>query len=155
MFGRFVNLPFKVLNTVARAVQERDAAQWQKKGEAPQQEAQDPARDPMWVPEDFDPGPIRIRGKKALAEHKVILDVGSAQEWHTGHPAGAMHIPAKELDIRLAELPPAVRIIVIARTSGESERIVRFLRHRGLDDTWSLHGGLSAWSRAGGAVQKG
>ncbi len=155
MIGRFVNLPFKVLSSVARVVQERDAAQWQKNSAAREQETNSSGSVSIDVPEDFDPGPIRIQAKKARTGQSVIVDIGTAEEWAAGHPAGAAHIPAAEIDIRLAELPPGVRIVVVGRTSAESQRVVRFLRHRGLDDTWSLHGGLGAWKRAGGTVEQG
>jgi rhodanese-related sulfurtransferase len=156
MIGRFVNLPFKVLGTVARAVQERDKAQWeQRASQEPQGEGETQGRISLDVPSDFDPGPIRIQAKRALDAPRFVVDVGSASEWTTSHPSDATHIPAEEIDIRLAELPPSIRIIVIARSSEQSERVVRFLRHRGLDDTWSLHGGLAAWERAGGTIERG
>ncbi len=155
MFGRFVNLPFRVLATVARAVQQRDAAQWEKKAGEQGEDPVSPQPMSLDVPEDFDPGPIRIQAKAVLSRPGVLIDIGSAADWADAHPTGASHIPAAEIDIRLAELPPAVRIVVVARSSTESERVVRFLRHRGLDDTWSLHGGLNAWKRAGGSVERG
>ena len=156
MIGRFVNLPFKVLGTVARAVQERDKAQWeQRTAQGQDGEGESQARISLDVPSDFDPGPIRIQAKRALDAPRFVVDVGSTSEWAAGHPSEATHIPTDEIDIRLAELPPDVRIIVIARASTQSERVVRFLRHRGLDETWSLHGGLAAWQRAGGTIEKG
>lgn len=156
MIGRFVNLPFKVLGTVARAVQERDKAQWKKRAAQDGDNSQEPqARISLDVPEDFNPGPIRIQAKRVREAPAFLVDVASAADWSAAHPAGATHIPAEEIDIRLAELPPGVRIVVVARSSADSERVVRFLRHRGLDDTWSLHGGLEAWKRAGGATEKG
>jgi rhodanese-related sulfurtransferase len=156
MFGRLVNLPFKVLGTMARAVQERDKAQRDKQaveGTAPQDSSQ--GRIPLDVPEDFAPGPIRIQAKRALAAPAFVVDVGSTLEWQAERPVGSTHIPAEEIDIRLAELPPGVRILIIARGTSQAERVVRFLRHRGLDDTWVLHGGLAAWKRAGGATEQG
>jgi rhodanese-related sulfurtransferase len=156
MIGRFVNLPFKVLGTVARAVQERDKAQWeQKEGQRDGSDGPKEARISLDVPSDFDPGPIRLQAKKALASPRFLVDVGTAEQWAASRPADATHIPSEEIDIRLAELPPDVRIVILSRTSQESERVVRFLRHRGLDDTWSLHGGLEAWKKAGGAIEKG
>jgi rhodanese-related sulfurtransferase len=154
MLGRFVNLPFKVLGTVARAVQERDKAQRDKNASDTEQPDK-PARLSLRVPDDFETGPIRIRAKRALAGPHVLVDVGTLSEWTSSRPAESLHIPAEEIDIRLAELPPSVPIIVIARRSEDSERVVRFLRHRGLDDTWSLHGGLLAFKRAGGATTEG
>ncbi len=155
MIGRFVNLPFKVLGTVARAVQERDKAQWEKKNNEGEADDGTQGRISLDVPEDFDPGPIRIQAKKAVAGDSIIVDIGTDAQWAESHPAGAMHIPTNEIDIRLAELPPAVRIVVVGRESKDSERVVRFLRHRGLDETWSLHGGIEAWARAGGSIERG
>ena len=97
----------------------------------------------------------RQAAKRALAAPAFVVDVGSAEEWQAERPAGSTHIPAEEIDIRLAELPPGVRIIIVAREPPQAERVVRFLRHRGLDDTWFLHGGLAAWKRAGGATEQG
>jgi rhodanese-related sulfurtransferase len=154
MLGRFVNLPFKVLGTVARAVQERDKAQWDKNASDTEQPDKQ-GRMSLSVPDDFETGPIRIRAKRALAGPHFLVDVGTLSEWTSSRPAEALHIPAEEADIRLAELPPGVPIILIARRSEDSERVVRFLRHRGLDDTWSLHGGLLAFKRAGGVTTEG
>jgi rhodanese-related sulfurtransferase len=153
MIGRFVNLPFKVLGTVARVVQERDKAQWDKRVPETTDAPEAGAHMSLDVPEDFEPGPIRIQAKRALAGESYLLDIGDAEAWAARHAQDATHIPGPEIDIRLAELPPAVRIVVIGRSTADAERVVRFLRHRGLDDTWALHGGLSAWERAGGPVE--
>ena len=155
MFNRVLNLPFKVLGTVARAVQARDAEQWKNTAERDAEAAHSDASIELGVPDDFDPGPVRMTAAKALAvENPYIVDIGSAEDWTQGHAPHAVHIPSQEIGIRLSELPPDTTIILIARESTESERAVRFLRHRGLDDTWSLHGGLAAWKRAGGDVSQ-
>jgi rhodanese-related sulfurtransferase len=154
MFGRLVNLPFRVLGTVARAVQEREAARAAQ--DAPETaESADAETISLDVPADFDPGAIRISGKRCVSEGGLVVDVGSRSEWLAEHPVGAMHIPAPEIGIRLAELPPSTRIVMIGRKAAEGEAVVRFLRFRGLDDTWTLRGGLAAWTRAGGNTESG
>ena len=63
----------------------------------------------------------------------------------------ALHIPYGDVGIRIAELPPDTKIVVVTPNPNDSDAVVRFLRHRGLHDTWSLSGGLAAWKQAGGA----
>ncbi len=154
MIGRFVNLPFKVLGSVARAVQEREAARWAKE-DTDSRPAEETEFISLEVSADFDPGPIRITAKRAVKEPAWLLDVGTDAEWAEEHADGATHIPVPEIGIRLAELPPNTRIIIYDRGGHESEQVVRFLRFRGVDETWSLRGGLAAWSRAGGPVTQG
>ena len=61
---------------------------------------------------------------------------------------GVLHIPFGEVGIRIAELPPNSTVVIIADDQAKSDAVVRFLRHRGLDETWSLRGGSAAWSYA-------
>jgi rhodanese-related sulfurtransferase len=154
MFGRLINLPFKVLGTVARVVQEHDAAKAGSDTANPNAPER-PFTMSLDVPADFDPGPIRANAKPSVAEEVWLLDVRDQAEWDTGHARSAHHIPAPEIGIRLAELPPDTRIVVMGRTAAQTKAVVRFLRFRGLDDTWCLHGGLTAWTRAGGAITNG
>ena len=93
---------------------------------------------------------MTIDAEKAVA----LLDSGCVVDATASKPQipGALHIPWSEIGIRIAELPPDTTIAVVSKQPEHSERVVRFLRHRGLDETWSLTGGLSAWINAGGPV---
>ena len=149
MFKTVINLPFKVLSGVARAVQAQEARRLGKRsvdGDASAVSA-DPSVD-ISVPDDFDPGPIDIAPTVALALLKdgCVLDASQGR----GQIPGALHIPWSEIGIRIAELPPDTTVAVISADPTHSVRVVRFLRHRGLDETWSLTGGLDAWIQAGG-----
>ena len=60
----------------------------------------------------------------------------------------------RTLDIRLAELPPAgIPVVIYCQDGQVSREAVRFLRFRGIDETWYIEGGLDAWKVAGGSVE--
>ncbi len=149
MIGKVLNLPFKVLGGVARAVQAQDAKKrtQQNEGSAPDKQ---PRGIDIQVPDDFDAGPLGMAAETALP----LMDSGCIVDATTqgaGIP-NALRIPAADIGIRIAELPPETTIVVITDDSKNSDQIVRFLRHRGLDETWSLDGGLNAWKTVGGTA---
>jgi len=150
MIGKVLNLPFKVLGGVARAVQAQDAKKRSHAGADGRAENAMTQGIDIRVPDDFDAGPIHLPAATAvtLTDSGCIIDATVAG---AGIP-NALHIPAGEIGIRIAELPPDTTIVVITEDTQDSDQIVRFLRHRGLDETWSLDGGLNSWREAGGAV---
>ena len=147
MIGKMLNLPFKVLGGVARAVQNQDSKKWAEHAERDAASAKSIAGMNIAVPDDFDPGPIHIEVDAALEalEKGCIVDADLTQTI-----PDALHIPYGDIGIRIAELPPDTKIVVVTPNPDDSDAVVRFLRHRGLDDTWSLSGGIAAWKEAGG-----
>jgi len=143
MFGKVINLPFKVLAGVARVVQAQEAKRWDGHAERDAEAARANTGIDISVPDDFKPGDFHIDAKDAVAliETGCVLDVRAV----AGIP-GAIHIPSHEVGIRLAELPADMKLAVVADQSTTSDKVVLFLRHRGLDDTWSVTGGMAAWS---------
>jgi rhodanese-related sulfurtransferase len=159
MFKRMVNLPFKVLGKAARAVQEREnAAIKERYEEAVVSDAEaDSKHVPKFdTPDDYQPADLTLTAAQVLErnarEGLVFLDVRS--ESRTRQLADSLHIPLNTLDIRLAELPPAGTPIIVYCEDGESsEFATRFLRFRGIDETWCLEGGLHAWEAAEGELE--
>ena len=147
MIGKMLNLPFKVLGGVARAVQNQDSKKWAEHAERDAASAKSIAGMNIAVPDDYDPGPIHIEAAAALAAIETVCVVDADL---TQTIPNALHIPYGDVGIRIAELPPDTKIVVVTPNPNDSDAVVRFLRHRGLDDTWSLSGGLSAWKQAGG-----
>jgi rhodanese-related sulfurtransferase len=143
MFGKVINLPFKMLAGVARAVQAQEAKRWDGHAERDAEAAQATTGIDISVPDDFKPADFHIDAKNAVAllETGCVLDVREM-----GGIPGAIHIPSNEVGIRLAELPADIKLAVVADQSTTSDKVVLFLRHRGLDDTWSVTGGMAAWS---------
>lgn len=163
MIGRLINLPFKVLGKVSRAVQERnDAAMKAQHGGGVATDNYDgfEDRDVLGeaLPTDFEPGPLEIDPARVLADVKagkpvLFVDVRKAPAFNAGHIGGALHMPIGTVHIRLAELPPDIRVVLYCDDGKKSRDAAIFVRHRGLEDTWMLSGGLPAWRRAGGEVQ--
>jgi hypothetical protein len=147
MIGKMLNLPFKVLGGVARAVQTQEAKKWAGHAERDAESARSVPGMNISVPDDFDPGPIHIQADAAMGvlQTGCIVDAGQ-------HPSipGGLHIPHADIGIRIAELPPDTQIVVVTPNPQDSDAVVKFLRHRGLDETWSLSGGTAAWTKAGG-----
>ena len=143
MFGKVINLPFKVLAGVARAVQVQEAKRWEGHAERDAEAARANTGIDITVPDEFDPGDFHIEAKDAVAllETGCVVDVRAI-----GGIPGAIHIPSTEVGIRIAELPADIKLAVVADQSTTSDKVVLFLRHRGLDDTWSVSGGMAAWS---------
>jgi rhodanese-related sulfurtransferase len=156
MFGKVLNLPFKVLGGVARAVQAQEAKKWTGSETKDTAAANENSAITITVPDDFQTGPIRINSAEAIAlsENGCVIDVSEAAHPTHGSIPGSLCIPRDEIGIRIAELPPDTHMIVIAHNIDDSDTVVRFLRHRGIDETWSLEGGYKAWVEAGGDVRK-
>ena len=152
MIGKMLNLPFKVLGGVARAVQTQEAKKWTEHAERDAASARSIAGMDISVPNDFDPGPIHVDADAAISALKTgcIVDADNAPKI-----PGALHIPYSDIGIRIAEIPPDTQIVVVAPNPEDADAVVRFLRHRGLDDTWSLSGGSAAWLKAGGPTGDG
>lgn len=156
MFGKLVNLPWKILDKAARVVQDRQDAQMRERhgtGADEDEWSKLPAFD---VPPDYDCGDTGIEAEQVVsaAEGWTIVDVRPDGAWADGHPPGAIHMVLGSLPIRLSELPADRRVLVVA-DDDTARQAARFLRWRGIEDVWHLEGGLAAWKAAGGAVVKG
>lgn len=158
MIRRLVNLPFKILGKAARAVQERQAES--DRARAEELTAASRARGGMGnlpaveVPEDFEAGDVAMSLKALDAlrgsdKDMLIIDVRDQAGWESGHIDGAEHMPIKMLGLDLAELPALTSFVLICEDGIDSRRAARFLRFRGLDESWHLEGGLATW-RANG-----
>ncbi|PZP91278.1 MAG: ArsR family transcriptional regulator [Variovorax paradoxus] len=90
-----------------------------------------------------------------LASGQVtVLDVRPQEEFALGHVAGAINIPAKELELRLADLPKGREIIAYCRGPYcvMSFEAVAALRAKGFN-VRRLEDGFPEWKAAGLAVE--
>lgn len=78
-----------------------------------------------------------------------VLDVRNDNEWHTGHIAGALHVPLGHLTARLAEVPDDMPIVVQCRSGSRSAIAASLLRRLGRTRVSNLTGGIEAWTAAG------
>lgn len=84
----------------------------------------------------------------------VLLDVRSREEFQAGHAPGAKNIPVDQLAERLREIPTDRAIVTICRSGGRSARAAATLTAHGLRDVHDVHGGMTAWQRAGLPLQR-
>jgi rhodanese-related sulfurtransferase len=77
----------------------------------------------------------------------VVLDVREDHEWAAGHIEGATHIPLGQLPVRVGELDPAARTLVVCHVGGRSARATAWLHAQG-HDVVNLDGGMEAWEAA-------
>jgi rhodanese-related sulfurtransferase len=86
-----------------------------------------------------------------IGDDLVVLDVREPYEWEAGHIEGAVHIPLGELPVRVGELDPSVRTLVICHVGGRSARATQWLHAQG-HDVANVEGGMDAWEQAGRPV---
>ena len=82
-----------------------------------------------------------------LPEGLHVLDVREDVEWVHGHIEGALHIPLRDLPVRMAEVPEG-QVLVVCRVGGRSAHAAGYLQQRG-HDVVNLHGGMLEWEAAG------
>ena len=133
MIGKVLNLPFKVLGGVARAVQAQDAKKRSHAGADERAENAVTQGIDIRVPDDFDAGPIHLPAATAvtLTDSGCIIDATVAG---AGIP-NALHIPAGEIGIRIAELPPDTTIVVITTSPATLVIMHSFFAMRGIHES--------------------
>lgn len=93
---------------------------------------------------------------KISAGDVTFLDVRHDDEFIAGHAHGAMHIPAEFLAQRVDELPDRdTPIAVTCRSGYRSVVAASVLKRAGFRNVADLAGGMTAWMRAGLAMESG
>jgi rhodanese-related sulfurtransferase len=96
-----------------------------------------------------------ISPKEAAALHSekkaIIVDVREDNEWNAGHIADAIHIPLGQLKDRLPELQAYKdgTIITQCRSGKRSLSAQELLKTAGFSKTYSMDGGIQAWTEQG------
>lgn len=98
-------------------------------------------------------GPYEAK-EEADAGRAVLLDVRGADSWNEGHATGALHIPRRELETRLKELPKNKPIIAYCSdvTCQSSLKATIILRKAGFDAR-HMTGGYERWVHKGYPVE--
>lgn len=89
---------------------------------------------------------------RALAEGCALIDVREADEFASGHVAGARNMPLSRFDP--AALPTDRRVVLICLSGARSGRALRQARAAGRKDVAHYSGGVSGWRREGGALTR-
>lgn len=80
----------------------------------------------------------------------LLLDVRELGELESGYAQDSFLMPMNEVPSRIAELPKDRPIIVMCAAGVRSFGVAHYLREQGLQDAWSLAGGVGAWLQEGG-----
>lgn len=163
MLERLINLPLRLVGKAAKAVQQSESQRIAKLDPPPSARSSASLRvgSPMDVPEDFVLGDLEVSVDKVIALRDAgriisVIDVRTATEHTRGRPEGALHMPDERVVDDIAEIPAGAVIIVIGeRKSAHATRVASFVRFRGLEETYILDGGYSAWKQAGLPVTQG
>lgn len=100
--------------------------------------------------DDLEPVPATDLLERAKAGLVTVLDVRPAEEFAAGHVPGAVNIPMRELERRLAELPKRREVVAYCRGPYclMSYDAVQLLRKKGLKAR-RLKDGMPEWRLAG------
>lgn len=100
--------------------------------------------------DDLEPVPAAELLERAKAGLVTVLDVRPVEEFAAGHVPGAINIPIRELERRLAELPKRKEVVAYCRGPYclMSYDAVQLLRQKGLKAR-RLKDGMPEWRLAG------
>ena len=87
----------------------------------------------------------------------LVLDVGDAAEFATGHLPKARNIPVGELAARLDEIgkyKDKPVLVVTAKGPARAGAACRLLKRSGFANVYQLKGGTAAWEQASLPVEK-
>jgi hydroxyacylglutathione hydrolase len=77
-----------------------------------------------------------------------VLDVRGDDEWESGHIAGAQHIMAGELAVRVDEVPRDGTLALVCGTGYRSTVAASVLERAGRRNVINMTGGMNAWRAA-------
>jgi rhodanese-related sulfurtransferase/rubrerythrin len=83
---------------------------------------------------------------RKAADAFTLLDVRQAEEYESGHIAGAKWIPLPELSGRLGELDAQKPTLVYCAIGGRSRVAAQMLAGKGFQEVYNLSGGIKAWN---------
>lgn len=99
---------------------------------------------------DVDPMAAQSKAKGGA----VLVDVRTEAEMAQGMIPGAVAIPLHLLPLRAESLPRDREIVLYCRSGARSAQGREFLKQMGFQKAFNLAGGVMAWERAGGAMER-
>lgn len=89
-------------------------------------------------------------------EKGVLIDVGSGEEYASGHATGARHLPLDSFESRLpgSVKNKALPLVLVCPTGNRASRAAAMARKLGYSNVQILAGGLKAWRDANLPVEK-
>lgn len=84
---------------------------------------------------------------RASGKNFVLLDVREPFEVQTASLPDALHIPMRQIPVRLNELGRDAEIAVLCHHGGRSEHVTRFLAMQGYANVYNIEGGIDAYAK--------
>ncbi|MEL7435713.1 MAG: rhodanese-like domain-containing protein, partial [Chloroflexota bacterium] len=82
----------------------------------------------------------------------ILIDVRTAQEFNSGHIAGAINIPVDQIANRLSEIPADIPVVVYCRSGNRSAQAANILNQNDYSEIYDL-GSIIQWQSAGYPIQ--
>lgn len=84
----------------------------------------------------------------------LLVDLRPVDKFKSGAIAQSRNIPVADLDNKAAALPKDKPIILICETGRTAPRSISVLRKHGLQEIYTLEGGLQNWIQTGLPIKK-
>lgn len=78
-----------------------------------------------------------------------VIDVRQAEEVAMGTVPKAEHLPLHTLPMRLNELSPTEKLVIVCRSGARSAQACLFLQQQGYANVYNLSGGMMRWVQSG------
>ena len=96
--------------------------------------------------------------EQAITRADVLVDVREADEFASGHLAGAIHVSRGLLEFKFSANPVLqprdLKIVLYCKTSGRAALAASALQDMGYLNVQSIAGGFDAWAASGKPVVK-
>lgn len=97
---------------------------------------------------EIDP-PELDRWLNDAGENLRVLDVRQMQEIAAGTIRNAEALPLHTLPMKLNELSPAEKLVIVCRSGARSAQACLFLQQNGYSNVYNLRGGMIGWVQSG------
>lgn len=82
-------------------------------------------------------------------EEFSLLDIREIYEYRQGILSGSVLIPMNDIPAALSSLDASKRWVVVCAAGMRSFSVAHYLREQGIEDAWSMVGGLGTWADQG------
>jgi rhodanese-related sulfurtransferase len=90
--------------------------------------------------------PAEVRARVESGEEVFLVDVREPRQYHAGHIADAILLPADDFADRYTrEIDPDDPVILVCEKGMTSEAAARFLLTQGFTDVATMAGGMREW----------
>lgn len=97
---------------------------------------------------DWELTPRQVYGIQCEHQPFVLIDCRMPAEYEIAHITGSKLSPLGELSQHLADFQALAsqKLVVYCHAGGRSMQMTQLLRQQGLNDVWSMAGGIDLWA---------